>query len=166
MSEREPLIEAVRDSVQRLRNALDDLEPPLSATDRQAVIQAALPLLLSARPPEASPTPQAREGRTSPAAIVLEAGARSQSDQALCLAWFSYHQRGEGAFTSAQLEGMFQEARLRPPGNASDVVLKLCKRGLLAPAEAEGTARKAYVISSHGDEQVAAWLAHAERAGR
>lgn len=165
MTEARSLIQAIRESLEALTSALDELEPPLSATDRQAVIQAALPVLLSA--PSGGPSARAEPPRDtiSPAATVMEAGVKSQTDQALCLAWFSYHHRGQAAFTAADLAAMFREVRLSVPVNPSDVALRLCKRGLLTPAEAEGSARKAYVISSRGDQEVAAWLGRGERVG-
>lgn len=59
----------------------------------------------------------------------------SNIDYSIGLIYYNYKNKGQKSFTSSELKGFFQDARITPPKNPSDVILKLIKKSYVMQSE-------------------------------
>lgn len=119
------------------------------------------------RPPHQTATPPASVG-VSPSPVIQGKGlsaaqffkkVRSKSDveRVLVAGYFLEKHNGADSFTTAEISEAIRQAKINPPSNTADAVSKNIKKGLMMSAgDKEG--RKAYVLTSDGEEAVATVL--------
>ena len=149
----------------RVENALrevDSLVRHLDESDREwapvetaAVISAVLPSLLNGSQPPRAVVPAVKPlSPESPERLIKAVGATTFSDQALALAWYSHHIKGESGFTSSGMAEMFTQCRAPLPKNISDVLAKLEKQRVLTGVGSLEGGLKQYVVSQAGDDLI------------
>ncbi|MCK4324440.1 MAG: hypothetical protein KAW89_07925 [Armatimonadetes bacterium] len=147
--------ERLRNALDLLLDALDGTERELSEAERAAVIGAVLPSVLhgadARRTIISTSQPSSPE---SPETLIKAVGATTFSDQALALAWYSLHVKGDGTFTSSDMGEMFKECRVPLPANMSDVLAKLEKQRVLTGVGSLEGGLKQYVVSQDGDDLI------------
>lgn len=98
--------------------------------------------------------------RTSLVTFVKEKGAHDHYDFIICAAYYNEKKNGISSFSSVTLKELYSEAKKPLPGNLSQSLSELVKKGLIMEdSSAKGSNPKIYVLTVNGEEAVQAMVA-------
>jgi len=85
-------------------------------------------------------------------------GLKTHTDRVVGMAYYLDKYKGVDPFNVKDIEEMYEEARIQPPKNLSDIVAKQAKRGLFIEAKEKKDGLKAWRISALGIEYIESLL--------
>lgn len=85
-------------------------------------------------------------------------GLGTHTDRVVGMAYYLDKYKGVDPFNVKDIEEMYEEARIQPPKNLSDIVAKQAKRGLFIELKDKKDGLKAWRISAPGIEYIESLL--------
>jgi len=85
-------------------------------------------------------------------------GLKTHTDRVVGMAYYLDKYKGVDPFNVKDIEEIYEEARIQPPKNLSDIVAKQAKRGLFIEAKEKKDGLKAWRISAAGIEYIESLL--------
>jgi len=92
--------------------------------------------------------------KISPLEFIKQKKLESHSDRVVGLAYYLFKFKGVDRFTVKDIEKMYDEARLVPPKNFSDIISKASKKGYFIECKEKIDGLKAWKISKEGIEYI------------
>lgn len=132
-----------RNKIKEIRAKADLLEEPL-----KSIILDILELF------ETSKVQEKDAGDLTPFEFIREKRLESHSDRVVGLAYYLFRYRKMDSFTVKDIEKIYEEARLVPPKNFSDLIKKSSKKGYFIETKEKIDGLKVWKISAKGIEYV------------
>jgi hypothetical protein len=92
--------------------------------------------------------------------FLLSATPKTAADKTLLLAYYAEYSIGLAPFSANELEGLFRQAKEKPPANINDMVNKNVGKGFLMEGGAKNN-KKTWELTNSGEGYVAHLLSRA-----